>query len=179
MYGENTTEYYIQKCGNMINVINQSQENRFIIEISIYTDSYPRPRAIVVERDDDTERDDEKTRRTIRGNLLKATQQIPNHISQNDINVILLGSFDQNNFRVVEDELLEENGLLEDASFKSIEGVIFFHFSFYALSQDSLIVCRICQIIERPGLCSRKKKALEILKDSYQSTCIPFKRPNA
>ena len=60
MYGENTTEYYIQKCGNMINVINQSQENRFIIEISIYTDSYPRPRAIVVERDDDTERDDEK-----------------------------------------------------------------------------------------------------------------------
>ena len=175
MNEENTTEYYIQRCDNMINVVNQSQAARFIVEISIYTDSCSRPRAIIVERGYDTERD----KGTIYRNLLGAAQQIPDHGSTDNINVILLGSFDPYDFGLVEDELSKENGLFKDTSFKNIEGVIFFSFSFHHLSQESLIVGRTCEIFERPGLCSRKKKALEALKDSYQSTHIPFKRPNS
>ena len=172
---ESTTEYCIQRFDNMIDVVNQSRVSRFITKISIYTGPHPRLDEFVVEDGYNCERDS----RTIHRNLLKAVKQVPDHGSADNINVILLGSFDPYDFSLVEDELSKENGLFKDTSFKNIEGVIFFSFSFHHLSQESLIVGRTCEIFERPGLCSRKKKALEALKDSYQSTHIPFKRPNA
>ena len=170
MNGGDIAECDIKKYDSKIIAYNQGQAARFIRCITIYTDSHPRLSEFVVEGGYTHER----AVNAIRCNLLEAAKQVPEQASTDDIRVVLLGSFDPYDALTVQAELLETNGLFKDQSFSNIEGVIFFSFSFQASPQESLIVCRKCEIIERPDLSSRKKRALEALKDAYQSTSIPL-----
>ncbi len=174
MNGGDVAECDIQKSDSKIIAYNQGQAARFIRHIIIYTDSHPRLCVSVVEVGYTHEREVNAIRR----NLSEAAKQVPDQASVDDIRVVLIGSFDPIDVYTVKAELFKKNGLFKDQSFSNIEGVIFFSFSFQASPPDSLLVCRTCEIIERPGLSSRKKRALQAFKDAYQPTYIPLKRRN-